>query len=162
MASRPLGWRRPFLQDERAMKIDHIRRLRPPLTAAVIILSSLFVTGGHHALAQQSVTSATVSGHILDANDAVVNGAFVTATNLETNQKQTVTSDEEGRYRFAYLPVGTYQLAVEAQGFASLNKRITLTVGQALDVLLRLTVANVIEQVNVTTDVPVIETVRTQ
>jgi hypothetical protein len=124
--------------------------------------SALFLTGGHQALAQQSVTSATVSGRILDANDAAVRGAIVTTTNLETNRRQATTSDDEGRYRFAYLPVGPYQLAVEMQGFAALSKQITLTVGQALDVPLRLTVANVREQVNVNADVPVIETVRTQ
>jgi hypothetical protein len=144
------------------MKISHPKRLRSHLVAAIVIFLALFYTDGHCVFAQQSVTSATVSGRVMDANDAAVSGATITATNLETNRKQTVTSDAEGRYRFAYLPVGAYQLAVETRGFASLNKQITLTVGQALDVPLRLAVANVTEQVNVTTDVPVIETVRTQ
>lgn len=144
------------------MKLNNSSRLRPPLAAAVIILLSLFLTGEQYALAQQTVTSATISGRISDDNDAVVSGASVTATSLETNQKQTATSDEEGRYRFAYLPVGTYQFAVEAQGFAALNRQITLTVGQALDVPLRLSVASVNAQVSVTNDIPVIEANRTQ
>ncbi len=99
------------------MRLDHLKRLRPPLAAAVLILSFfLFITGMTRPLAQQSVTSATLSGRVSDADDAAVGGASVTATNLDTNQKQTATSDEEGRYRFAYLPVGTYRLAAAAVG----------------------------------------------
>ncbi|HZB46600.1 MAG TPA: carboxypeptidase-like regulatory domain-containing protein, partial [Pyrinomonadaceae bacterium] len=144
------------------MPLDHLKRLRPPLAAAVFILSFLFLAGMTRPLAQQSVTSATLSGRVSDADDAAVGGASVTATNLDTNRKQSATSDAEGRYRFAYLPVGTYRLAAEAAGFAPHDRQITLTVGQALDVPLRLAVANVAESVNVTTDVPVVETVRTQ
>jgi protocatechuate 3,4-dioxygenase beta subunit len=90
------------------MKLSNSGRLRPALVAAVIILLSLFLTGGKHTLAQQSVTSATVSGRVSDANDAAVSGASVAATSLETNQRQTATTDGEGRYRFPYLPVGTF------------------------------------------------------
>jgi len=144
------------------MKSNRTSRLLPPLTVVVIVTSLLMLANARRVTAQQSVTSATLSGHTLDANGAAVSGASVTATNLETNQRQTATSDEEGRYRFAYLTVGTYQLAARAQGFAAYNRQVTLTIGQALDVPLRLTVAGVAEEVNVTTDVPVVETVRTQ
>ena len=144
------------------MKSTGTGRLLPPLTAAVIVTSFLILADARRATAQQSVTSVTLSGRVLDATGAALSGASVTATNLETNQWQTATSDEEGRYRFAYLTVGTYQLAARAQGFAAHDRRVTLTIGQALDVPLRLTVADVAEEVNVTTDVPVVETVRTQ
>lgn len=145
------------------MPLDHLNGLRPPQAAAVLILSFfLFITGGPRPLAQQSVTSATLSGRVSDADDAAVGGASVTATNLDTNQKQTATSDAEGRYRFSYLSVGTYRLAAEAAGFAPHERRNTLTVGQALDVPLRLAVANVAESIDVTTAEPVVETVRTQ
>jgi hypothetical protein len=117
---------------------------------------------GGSVQAQQAVTSATLSGHVLDANGAAVSGATVTATKLDTNQKQTVTSDAEGRYRFAYLPVGTYRISVEAQGFATLTEELTLTIGQTLDVPLRLSVAGLIENVSVTDTLPVIEVARTQ
>src|SRR6202007_3185154 len=45
---------------------------------------------------------------------------------------------------------------------APLTKQLTLTVGQALDLSLKLDVGGVSAQVNVTSDVPIIETVRTQ
>ena len=111
--------------------------------------------------AQQTVTSASLSGRVVDMNGAAVGGATVTTTNLETNQQQTTTSDAEGRYRFAYLSVGTYKLMATAPGFAMFGQQLTLTVGQALDVPLRLDVAGVAESIRVE-DIPIIETIRTQ
>src|SRR5215204_2675253 len=45
--------------------------------------------------AQQSVTSATLSGRIEDERGAFVSGANIIATHVETNQQLTTTSDEE-------------------------------------------------------------------
>src|ERR1043166_8172382 len=113
--------------------------------------------------AQQNVTSATLSGRIEDATGAVVSGATVTATHLETRQQLTTTSDYDGRYRFPYLRTGDYDLKIEARGFSEVTKQLTVSVGQALDLPITLDVAGVSAQVNIaTTDVPVIETVRTQ
>jgi hypothetical protein len=123
---------------------------------------ALILCGGWGVRAQQAVTSATLSGRVEDAHGAAVSTATVTATKLDTNQKQTVTSDQEGHYRFAYLPVGTYRITVESQGFATLTEELTLTVGQALDVPLKLSVAGVVENVSVTDTLPVIEAARTQ
>jgi hypothetical protein len=114
------------------------------------------------ALAQQGVTSATLSGRVEDSDGATIVGASVTVTNLDTNQNRTMLSDDEGRYRFAYLPLGSYSLRVERAGFLTVQEQLTLSVGQALDVPIRLTVAGLTESVNVTGDVPLIEAVRTQ
>lgn len=116
----------------------------------------------HPVLAQQTITSATLSGRVEDTNGAGLGGATLTIRNLENNQQLTTVSDEAGRYRFSYLPVGSYELLVEHDGFTSINERLTLTVGQALEVVLRMTIAGVAASVQVTTAVPVIETARTQ
>ncbi|HYV11946.1 MAG TPA: carboxypeptidase regulatory-like domain-containing protein [Pyrinomonadaceae bacterium] len=131
--------------------------MRICLYAALLI----FITTGLGA-AQQSVTSGTLSGRIEDETGAVVSGVTVTATHLETNQQLTTTSDVEGRYRFPYLRTGAYDLRVEAQGFESLTKQLTVLVGQALDMPIKLDVAGVTAQVNIGSDVPIVETVRTQ
>jgi Carboxypeptidase regulatory-like domain/TonB dependent receptor len=121
----------------------------------------VFVCSGL-CLAQQSVTSATLSGRIEDSSGASVSGANVVATHLETNQHIETTSDHEGRFRFPYLRTGAYDLKIEAQGFASVAKQLTVTIGQALDMPVRLDVAGVSAQVNIGSDVPLVETVRTQ
>jgi len=112
--------------------------------------------------AQQSVTSATLSGRIEDARGAFVSGASVTAVNLETQQHLNTTTDDEGRYRFPYLRTGTYDLKIDAAGFSSVTKQLTVSIGQALDLPIKLDVAGVSAQVNIGTDIPAVETVRTQ
>jgi hypothetical protein len=113
--------------------------------------------------AQQNVTSASLSGRIEDASGAVVNGATVTATNLETNQRLTTTSDHEGRYRFPYMRTGDYDLTATAPGFSTIAKQLTLTLGQAVDLPIKLEVAGLSAQVNIGgSDMPIVETVRTQ
>jgi len=75
-----------------------------------------------HAFAQ--VTNATLSGHVEDERGAAIPAAIVTSTNLDKNQTWTVTSDEQGRYSFLYLPAGPYQLKVEQTGFRQLHRAI--------------------------------------
>ena len=132
-------------------------------TIALIVVALAVVTvSGRDVAAQQTVTSATLSGRVEDATDASVSGATIEATNLETNQQSTVVSDSDGRFRFAYLQVGAYKLSVTAPGFASLTKELTLTIGQAAYLEVRVQVAGMAAQVQVTAEAPLIETVRTQ
>ena len=112
---------------------------------------------------QLNVTSGTLSGRIEDSRGAVISGANVTATNVETSQCLATTSDDEGRYRFPYLRTGDYKLSIEAVGFTSVTRRFTLLVGQSLELPVKLEVAGVTANVNIgSTDVPLVELVRTQ
>ncbi|HEX8180641.1 MAG TPA: carboxypeptidase regulatory-like domain-containing protein [Pyrinomonadaceae bacterium] len=129
---------------------------------ALLIFCALSIYSPTSVCAQQTVTSATVSGRVADTHGAALAGATITAQNLDTNLTRTVVTDEEGRYRFAFLPVGSYQLTVDRSGFASLTIKLALTVGQALDLPLRLDAAGLAEIVNITSGVPVVEAGRTQ
>src|SRR4029078_11008411 len=80
----------------------------------------------------------------------------------ERNQNWTTKSDDRGRYTFLYLPVGNYRLRIEQPGFTVVIREMSLSVGQALDVPVQLSVAGLTENVSISGDVPVIETVRTQ
>ena len=112
--------------------------------------------------AQQAVTSATLSGRVEDSNGAAVAGAAIAAINLDQNRSSTAQSDSQGRFRFLYLPVGRYRLKIEAKGFYTLERDLTLTIGQALDAQLRLSVAGVAERLDIKPEATLIETVRTQ
>src|SRR5262252_2668407 len=111
---------------------------------------------------QQAVTSATLSGRVEDANGAAVAAAAIAAVNLDQNRSSAAQSDSQGRFRFLYLPVGRYLLKVAAKGFATLERELTLTLGQTLDAQLKLSVAGVTERLDVRSEATVIETVRTQ
>jgi hypothetical protein len=137
-----------------------IRAAAKSYLVAFVILHSILQMG--HAGAQQTVASASLSGHVEDVTGGMVSGASVTATKLETNQQRTVTSDSEGRYRFAYMSVGTYLITAESPGFNKLARQLVLTVGQVVDLQLKLTVSGVAERVDVTNDAATVETARTQ
>jgi Carboxypeptidase regulatory-like domain/TonB-dependent Receptor Plug Domain len=64
----------------------------------------------------QTVTG-TVNGTVTDTSGAVVPGAKVVAHNVNTGVDSTATSDSAGVYRIAYLPIGNYQITVNAKGF---------------------------------------------
>jgi len=126
------------------------------------ILFLLSISGPPAAMAQQSVTSATLTGRIEDSTGAGIAGATVTVVNLETGQALTTESNADGYYRFPYLRVGRYNFSVAAEGFSKVTRQLTAAVGQALDLPVQLEVETLSAHVNVMSTVPLVETVRTQ
>ena len=66
----------------------------------------------------QSGTSSAISGTVLDPSGAVVPGAAVEATDVNTRAKRTVQTDASGHYLFSQVNPGTYQVSVSSTGFA--------------------------------------------
>ena len=116
----------------------------------------------HPVFAQQSVDYASVSGRVADPQGAVIPGASVTARQVETNVRAETVTDALGRFRFPTLKVGTYELKIQLAGFADLTRNLTLTVGSAFDLQLRLEVAGVSATINIIDEAPILETARTQ
>ena len=110
------------------------------------------------AWAQESV-SARLSGTVVDANDAVVPGAQVTLSNPQSGFSRTVTSSDTGTYVFTLIPPGAYQIKVEKQGFnTAILTGITLSVGQATTLDLKLQVGAVTQSVQVEATAPLLNT----
>ena len=123
----------------------------------LIALVALFALTAIPAYAQQ--TTGNITGRILDAQSAAVPGVTVTVKNSQTGFTRSDVSDAEGIYRLNALPVGTYDLTAELQGFNKVdNKGIVVNVGQSLDLGLTMNVATVQENVTVTGETPLIET----
>ena len=105
------------------------------------------------------VTTGVISGTVSDATGAVVPGATVRITHVETGISRALTTDEAGRFYAAALPVGQYEIRVERSGFAAEVRRgITLVVGQEAVVDFALRVGAATEMVEVTGDVPQVQT----
>jgi hypothetical protein len=140
------------------------RAIQRGYSAQLVIAISLALLIGcpERAFGQQSVTSATLSGRVEDSNGSAVSQAAVSVNNIASNQRWATTTDEQGRFRFLYLPVGTYRVRVEQPGFAAAQNELTLLVGQTIDLPIKLAVASVAENVLVTAEVPVVEVARTQ
>ena len=114
------------------------------------------------ALAQDTISSATLSGRVTDPAGAVIPNAIVTARHAATNQRAAALTDREGRFRLPYLKLGTYDVMVSREGFSEAHRPVTLTVGSAFDLEIGLMVAAGQSQVNVSGEAALIETARTQ
>jgi Carboxypeptidase regulatory-like domain/TonB-dependent Receptor Plug Domain len=69
------------------------------------------------AIGRAQTVTGTVTGTITDQTGAVISGAKVVAHNTDTGVDSNATSDSAGVYRVSFLPIGRYQLTVEANGF---------------------------------------------
>src|ERR1700756_2927059 len=63
------------------------------------------------------VLKGSISGTVVDQQGAVVSGAQVKATQVETGFVLTTTSDTSGSFHFNLIPTGNYKVEVSAQGF---------------------------------------------
>ena len=87
---------------------------------------------------------ATLTGVVSDPTNAIVNGAKVTLTDAVSGSARETVTNSDGYFTFASVPVGKYNLTIEAQGFQSYkaagivlggaekrNLNVTLAVGAA-------------------------------
>ncbi len=109
------------------------------------------------ALAQSP--RASIRGVVSDPQGAVIPGATVSATNIQTGIVTTAQTNEVGLYSLPLLPIGQYILKAEASGFRRyVRQNITLTTGQALELRIVLEVGQLTESVTVSAEAPLLET----
>ena len=73
------------------------------------------------SFAQSEVGGASLNGVVTDPSGAAISQAKVTATNAATGLVRISESSETGLYNFLRLPVGSYSISVEKQGFKALS-----------------------------------------
>jgi len=66
--------------------------------------------------------SGSLKGMIVDGKSAAVAGATITAKDPQTGFSRTVTVKEDGSYRFSSLPVGSYVVTIEKDGFETFSQ----------------------------------------
>lgn len=132
------------------------------LSARMLFTFALFNLVVFTSYGQETVNYASLSGSVTDESAAVVQGATVAARDLNTNQKRQVTTDNGGRFRFAYLNAGDYEIRVHKEGFTDSRRNMTLTIGAAFNLPVRLTVGISEQEIQVESQAPGIETVRSQ
>ncbi len=119
-------------------------------------MASMIVSTCPRSSAQ--VTSAELTGTILDSSGAAVSKAKVTATNNATNESHSTVSEASGDYVLSNLPPGDYTVSVDASGFRKLvQSGVSLQINQQAKVNLTLQVGQATETVQVTGHAPLLE-----
>ncbi|MGB7623006.1 MAG: carboxypeptidase regulatory-like domain-containing protein [Terriglobia bacterium] len=124
------------------------------LLLVVIALALLLVL----TAASQAQSAGAIGGLVTDAQGAAVVGAKVTAHNTATGIDRTTITGPTGQYQLAALPIGTYKVEVQSQGFQTkVTENVIVQVAQATDLDVSLVVGQLSETVNVEASAPVIE-----
>ena len=117
---------------------------------AVLALTLAFLQSAHILWA---LASGSLSGVVKDPTGAVLPGAKLTLVNTALKAQYRTTSDPRGFYSFPALPVGRFDLMIEATGFQSQKKtNIVVDVDAAVTLDASLEIGRRSEAVTVSTN----------
>jgi hypothetical protein len=136
------------------MKKIVLRRIASCLsfTAYLLMVSA-------NPVANAQVVTGAISGFITDNSGAVVSGAQVTAHDIDTGVDTLTTTNGTGLYRIDLLPIGHYQVIVDAKGFSRETLApFTLEVLQTATFNIKLQVGSAATTVNVSGAAPILNT----
>lgn len=123
---------------------------------AAVLLTVLFVAGAQIGFGQ----TAQILGRIYDPTDAVVQGAEITVSNVDTGVERRSASNEQGYYVVPLLPPGNYRILVQKSGFRPISQSgIRLVVNQEARLDFRLQLGAVTETVLVEAPAPLLNAV---
>src|SRR5216683_7765539 len=101
----------------------------------------------------------TLAGAILDSSGAVVSGAAITATEVETGTAYNAVSSSSGAYRIQDMKLGAYNVKVAATGFKTAERTgVVIQVNNVSSLEITLGVGDIKETMTVAADAPTLET----
>ncbi|HYL86904.1 MAG TPA: carboxypeptidase regulatory-like domain-containing protein [Candidatus Angelobacter sp.] len=131
------------------------------LLAVAVLLAACLFPGNYTTKAQGVGASADLTGTVTDPTGAEVPNAKVTVTDTVKGVQRTAMTDEHGFYRASGLAPSTYKVSVEHTGFQTeVSTGVVLTVGQTLVLDFHLKLSGMSSQVEVTSELPIVETER--
>jgi outer membrane receptor for Fe3+-dicitrate len=105
-------------------------------------------------------TTGAIAGRIADAQGLAVPGVTVTVTGPQG--AKTVVTDAEGRFSVPFLTPGAYVVRAELAGFKAVEQpNVTVSLGQNVDLSLKMEVGGLTETVQVTGASPIVDTTST-
>jgi hypothetical protein len=122
---------------------------------ALVSVSSLLVWS-------QEVT-ANIVGTVTDPSGAPIKGAAVSATDVDRGTMWSAVTNDDGAYNLLRLPIGTYVVKVNSQGFQPVEHApFTLVLNQTARVDIRMTMGKVSTSVEVISSTPLLQTETTE
>jgi hypothetical protein len=137
-----------------------LKRVLPGFPAsAVFMVLTLFVVllGAPAPSLSQGSPTGVLTGIISDPSGGVLPGVTVNATNTLTGLTQQTVSGEAGEWRIPALPVGTYEVSFELDGFKRLvRSSITVDAAAPRSLPVTLEIGGVTETIQVSADAPLL------
>jgi TonB family protein len=124
-----------------------------PLAALTVVAALVSITipiAGLSAFAQTRF--AIVSGTATDETGAVLANATLALSNVRTQAKYEVRTDQSGAFEFVGLPAGDYTFEARVLGFEPQKESVTVGVGESLQKNVALKIGTVQETITVTAD----------
>ena len=101
----------------------------------------------------------TIAGNVSDPSGAAIAGAKIVANDLNTGLSRTTTTGGDGGYVLPLLPVGSYSISVEAQGFERYEQRgIEVKTDQSSGVSVTLKLGSSTQSVTVQANAEMVQT----
>src|SRR5690348_1663168 len=133
-----------------------IRANRLALLCSLVALSLVLLPAALHA---QAVSIASVTGRVIDEQGAVVSGAQIKMTGVDTGVVYTAVSNANGIYAFPSLPIGAYRLESTVSGFQTYAQNgIQLRVNDQVQINISMKVGSVAERVEVNANSDLVQT----
>ncbi len=140
------------------MQFQHVQASATRVFTRAFIFSALVLALALGTLSAQVLTG-TLTVTVTDASDAVVPGANVTITEVNSGHELKGTTDARGAYTFTSLSNGAYKLVVEHAGFAKSEiDRVNVYTSEATPVAVKLEVAKTGTEVVVQAEATVVQT----
>ncbi|HXB72905.1 MAG TPA: TonB-dependent receptor [Candidatus Acidoferrales bacterium] len=131
---------------------------RSQLSMFGLALLLAFVQAGR----AQEVTGA-ITGKITDPSGSAIAGANVNAKDMDRGTVWKSQTNDAGIYNLPRLPIGRYQVRVEANGFqTAVHSEFDLVMNQTATIDVKLTIGQVSQQIEVTSAAPVLQTQTTE
>jgi hypothetical protein len=122
----------------------------------LLLVASLFLTPSQ---LMGQVDRGSIAGITTDSSGALVPGATITATEIQTGQSVKVTTNNSGSYEVNLLHIGTYTVTAEKLGFRrTVQANVEVTVNQVVRVDLVLQVGALTQIVEVNAAPPLVQT----
>jgi len=109
-----------------------------------------------------AIETGKIEGKVTDDEGMTLPGVTVTAKSPSLQGTRTVITGEDGSFRLSLLPIGTYDLTYELQGFATrVEKGYFVRLGMTLSIQVAMTLAMVEEEITVVAESPLIDKTQT-
>jgi len=108
-------------------------------------------------------STAAITGQVTDQSGAAIPSAQIQAKDLDRGTTWPTQSNDAGYYNLPRLPIGNYEIRVEAKGFqTTVQRSVELVLDQVAKIDFQMQVGQVTQTLEVTTAAPILQTENSQ